>query len=690
MRSCFAGWFFRCFICRRIRKPCCEILLLKCHSVGHFKVQGEITMTKEMERAKIILGFLRRHRRVLCVLMDVFLLALAFAVVCFFHGYRSPEHWLNALIVWILCTVLISGCLRLLHTNRNLWRYAGAKEYLAFIYSYGLGYLIFFLLNRLLFKLDVSGLLVLTATMAGLILSLYARTVYRALLIQYQEKYARKNKTRYLAIIGAGNAGIALCEEIMRDAQSSYTVWGFFDDDKSKTGMNIHGVPVRGTIDHIPDIIPNSSVYEMVLCIPTLPLERRTEIVELCNRLHCHLKIMPDTSAMMERSTERMEKFMRPVQIEDLLGRTSVCFSENELDPFLRGKTVLVTGGGGSIGSELSRQIVHVGAARLVIFDINENDSYMLYRELKPVLPGTCRILIEIGSMTDKTRVEDVFRKYKPDVVFHAASHKHVPLMEYCPYEAVFNNIYGTYLVLQATAEAKCGKFVLISSDKAVNPTNIMGATKRYCENMLRAFSTAPKNETVFVSVRFGNVLGSHGSVVPLFQMQIGQGGPVTITDCRMTRYFMTIPEAAGLVLRAGAMARSAETYILDMGAPVRIVDLAENLIRLSGFTPYKDIEIVESGLRPGEKLFEELLVNDDRHSATSNAKIFVEKNETSLDMDELREQLKELDEAVKSADSWKVVRLMRQFVPRFMSPEEVNGALGAKDIKLDELLWAQ
>jgi FlaA1/EpsC-like NDP-sugar epimerase len=628
-----------------------------------------------MER---ILIALRRYRRIVLPLVDSCILAFSFVAAAISWDASSGQDWYVILLSWFLCTAIIIVLTSLLGINRNMLRHAGAKEYLTIINIYAVGFLSFFLLNKLLFQWAVPESLVLLAESGALLISLYVRVLYRSLLFR-KPRQPHSREARYLAIIGAGNAGVALQEEITRNPQSPYTVWGFFDDDPAKIGLFINGFKVHGPISILPEIIKTTSVYDVVLAIPSLEIARRREIVGMFGSLQCRLKIMPDTMALIGSDGNNMERSIREVKVEDLLGRTSIQFDRGELDAFVRGKTILVTGGGGSIGSEIVRQLVQAGVPRLIIFDINENDSYVLFRELKPYLCEDCQVHVEIGSMTDAGRVHHLFRQYRPDAVFHAAAHKHVPLMESCPYEAVSNNIFGTYNLLKAVTESVCPNFVLISTDKAVNPTNIMGATKRYCEDMMRAFASREANRTDFVAVRFGNVLGSRGSVIPLFQMQIAQGGPVTITDKRMTRYFMTIPEAAGLVIKAGAMAKCSETYILDMGNPIKILDLAENLIQLSGFAPYRDISIVETGLRPGEKLYEELLVNDDMHIATSDSKIFIERNEVHLTMSMSEKQLAELSEAVSATDNEKVLSLMRHFVSNFRTPEEVNASMTAQ-----------
>lgn len=626
---------------------------------------------------------IKPYRRVFLAVMDAAFSLFAFFLVALVEQKNAARgirvYGSSALII----TGLEAVFLMLFGTNRNLWRYAGAKEYVVLIHCYAVAFASYIFVDKLIVHWNLTEMLTLLATCLALLASLYIRAAYRW--ASNRSRQSRKDPAvrRAVAIIGAGNAGVSLEREIIRNYRSPYSVWGFFDDDDAKIGMRIDGVPVVAGIDAMPDRLQGSPVQEIIVAIPSLDVTRRQEIMAMCQKLPYKVRILPDTVLISSTTDAQapLEKSIRDVKIEDLLGRASVHFEKNELDPFVRGKTIVITGGGGSIGSEIARQIVSAGVGRLVIFDINENDSYMLFRELKPMVSPTCQVLVEIGSMCDRHRVEDLFAKYHPEVVFHAAAHKHVPLMENCPYEAVANNVFGTYNVMMAAKDFGCQKFVLISTDKAVNPTNIMGATKRFCEDMMLAISGAPGNKTAYSAVRFGNVLGSHGSVIPLFREQIARGGPVTVTDKRMTRYFMTIPEAAGLVIKSGAMAKNAEIYILKMGEPVKILSLAENLIRLSGFKPYEEIDIVESGLRPGEKLFEELLVRDDQHIATTHSKIFVEQNNSGVDMGLLEQRLDMLREAVDSADSGLVLRLMRRFVPNFKTPEEINGDGSARDL---------
>ena len=467
-----------------------------------------------------------------------------------------------------------------------------------------------------------------------------------------------------ILLIGAGEAGRVLLRESICNADAG-RICCVVDDDREKWGKYLGGVPIVGGRDAIPDAVKRRGISQIVFAIPSLPASEKRKILAICQETGCRLRILPEIYRMMEDSITMAA--VKDVQMEDLLGRDPVRLDTEMLDGFLRGKTVLVTGGGGSIGSELCRQIAPYEPGKLIILDIYENNAYDIQQELHRRYGAALDLRVEIASVRDKAKIERLFDRYRPDIVFHAAAHKHVPLMEDCAEEAVKNNIFGTYHVVRAAEKYGVKKFVMISTDKAVNPTNVMGASKRFCEMILQS---RPAGETEFCSVRFGNVLGSNGSVVPLFQKQIEEGGPVTVTDKRITRYFMTISEASQLVLEAGAMARRSQIFVLDMGEPVRILDLAENLIRLSGLEPYKDIEIREIGLRPGEKLYEELLMRSETLSATPNAKIFVEQQQT-ISAEEIAQALAELDRAVTAGADLRA--LLRRLVPTYRSPEEVN-----------------
>lgn len=427
------------------------------------------------------------------------------------------------------------------------------------------------------------------------------------------------SETIRVMLVGAGDAGAAMIKELKMHPENSKKVVVAIDDDLEKVGKRIAGVKIAGTQQDIKRVARRYAIDEIIIAIPSASKKQITEIVTECNKTRCKLKILP---ALMDLIDEKVSvNTLRDVDIEDLLGREAVSVNLKEISGYLAGRIVMVTGGGGSIGSELCRQIVRFKPRRLIALDIYENSVFELYNEIHGKYPHL-EFDVVITSVRDHDRLQEVFEKYKPHVVFHAAAHKHVPLMEGNPKEAVVNNILGTKNLIDLSDRYAVDKFVLISTDKAVNPANVMGATKRVAEMMLQNKSAGSR--TSYSAVRFGNVLGSNGSVIPIFRRQIAQGGPVTVTHPDICRYFMTIPEAVQLVIQAGAMAQGGEIFILDMGDPVRIMDLAENIIRLSGFEPYEDIDIKITGLRPGEKLYEELLLAEEGIKTTSHNKIYV------------------------------------------------------------------
>lgn len=460
-------------------------------------------------------------------------------------------------------------------------------------------------------------------------------------------------------IIGAGEAGAIALQEFQNGQFSRNHVVCIIDDDLSRQGQYLRGVKVVGGREKIIAAAKEYQVDEILFCIPRSSNREKRDILTLCQQTNCKLRTLPALSQIA--SGEVLLQSIRNVEIEDLLGREPVHVDIDRICSFLSGKTVLVTGGGGSIGSELCRQIARHGAKQLIIFDIYENNAYAIQQELKQDCPQLSLVTL-IGSVRDEERVRAVFDAYHPEIVFHAAAHKHVPLMEDSPTEAIKNNIFGTYNVAKTAGEHKVETFVLISTDKAVNPTNVMGASKRVCEMVVQAMEKL--YDTKYALVRFGNVLGSNGSVIPLFREQIAKGGPVTITDKRVIRYFMTIPEAVSLVLLAGSDAKGGEIYILDMGDPIKIDDLARNMIRLSGLEPEVDIPIVYTGLRPGEKLYEELLMNEEGLQSTENKMLFVGRP-MSIQPDALEKQLKVLREACQHNDP-KIKELLEKVVPTY------------------------
>jgi len=470
-----------------------------------------------------------------------------------------------------------------------------------------------------------------------------------------------------IMLIGAGEAGRVILHEILSTHKVTGKVCCIIDDNSTKWGKQMNGVPISGGRDRIEELVQKEKITQIIFAIPSASAAAKREILERCQKTGCKVRTLPGIYQLVNGDVSLAD--VKDVQVEDLLGREPVQLDTRVIKDFLQDRVVLVTGGGGSIGSELCRQIAGYRPRQLIVLDIYENNAYDIQQELKRKFPNL-DLQIEIASIRDKEKTYTLFDAYRPDVVFHAAAHKHVPLMENCPEEAVKNNVFGTYHVVRAAEKYGVRKFVMISTDKAVNPTNFMGATKRFCEMILQSRT---QSSTEFCAVRFGNVLGSNGSVVPLFKRQIENGGPVTLTDKRIVRYFMTIPEAAQLVLEAGAMAHRGQIFVLDMGEPVKILTLAENLIRLSGLEPYKDIEIREIGLRPGEKLYEELLIGEEGLSKTANEKIFVEQQET-IHQETIMDGLEQLDRAVMDDVSKEsLVALMKRLVPTYRDPNEVN-----------------
>ena len=612
---------------------------------------------------------LSRYRKQLVFLMDLFLANIVYFVMIYWVPIRNGTtiqqviDWMPNFGLMLLC---LCGFLWASKSYDSLWRYAETDEYISMILMGALAYVVYFILQKLLPIPKIPSVLSLCIYSMSLLLMMTARFIYR----KYRMKANSRSQERKVrcAIIGAGNAGVSLLNEMKNNSCNHYQPVCFFDDDPEKIGKFIHGIEVKGKIDMMPLLLRNTMVTEIIFAIPSADPIRRKEILEMCSTLHCHVKVLPDTFAAVQSGN--LSQNVRNVKIDDLLGRERIVFNNQEVFDFLRGKVVMVTGGGGSIGSELCRQIAKRAPKELVVVDIYENKAYDLQQELKMEYGGKLNLKIEIASVRDREKVRELVEFYRPQIIFHAAAHKHVPLMEECPEEAVKNNVFGTYNVVHAADEFGVDKFVLISTDKAVNPTNVMGATKRFCEMILQSMKGVSRTE--YAAVRFGNVLGSNGSVIPLFRRQIEAGGPVTVTDKRIIRYFMTIPEAAQLVLEAGAMAGSSEVFVLDMGQPVKILDLAENLIKLSGYVPYVDIDIVETGLRPGEKLYEELLMKSDGLIKTTSSKIFIERQQ-EISQQEMDQKLEILRQALQRGDRESIRRAMKRVVPTFRDPEEVN-----------------
>lgn len=467
------------------------------------------------------------------------------------------------------------------------------------------------------------------------------------------------SKRKRVMIVGGGQAGAMLIRELKNSDKSTAEPVCVIDDDRAKIGRYISGVPVKGSSKDIPAVAERLSVDEIYVAIPSASAGEKKRILELCQKTGVKIKILPGIYQLA--SGEVNVTRLRKVEIEDLLGREPVSVNLDEIMGYVQGKVALVTGGGGSIGSELCRQLADHGVKQLIIFDMYENNAYEIQQELRRRHPEL-NLVVLIGSVRNTRRLESVFRKYRPDIVYHAAAHKHVPLMEDSPNESIKNNVIGTYKTARAAIQYGTERFILISTDKAVNPTNIMGASKRLCEMVIQMCNQ--KGKTKFVAVRFGNVLGSNGSVIPLFKQQIEEGGPVTVTHKDIIRYFMTIPEAVSLVLQAGAYGKGGEIFVLNMGEPVRILDMAENLIRLSGYEPYRDIQIQFTGLRPGEKLYEELLMDEEGLQTTSNKRIFIG-HPIEMDYEKFERSLARLDEAAWM-ETDDIRRMVHELVPEY------------------------
>lgn len=504
-------------------------------------------------------------------------------------------------------------------------------------------------------------------------------------------RFLEKSIPPRVMIIGAGKAGIL----ILKEMKASEKVHGYpvcmIDDDKDKQGRVIDGVSIMGSRKDIARLVREKGIDEIYVAIPTAPPEDIKDILKICQETGCQVKILPGVYQLM--NGEVTISRLRKVEIEDLLGREQVNVNLDEIMGYVKGKVVLVTGGGGSIGSELCRQLAGHKVKQLIIFDIYENNAYEIQQELKRKYPDLDMVVL-IGSVRNMNRLDYLFRTYRPDIVYHAAAHKHVPLMEDSPNEAIKNNVLGTYKAARAAIKYKAQRFILISTDKAVNPTNIMGASKRLCEMVVQMSNQ--KSSTEFVAVRFGNVLGSNGSVIPLFKQQIESGGPVTVTHKDIIRYFMTIPEAVSLVIQAGAYAKGGEIFVLNMGNPVRILDMAENLIRLSGYEPYKDIDICFTGLRPGEKLYEELLMDEEGLQKTVNDRIFIGKP-IDMDYDRFERALQRLGEAALS-ETANMRELVHDLVPEYHYRNKNTEAVdmeaavslepAVKGLMNDKLIW--
>ena len=616
---------------------------------------------------------IKRFHTGIVVFLDILILIftdwLALAVRFDFVFSSIPVRYIDLMRrimpIQIAVTLLVFALMRM---YKFIWHAVTAKDVAQMILSTVAAFVANLAVELALFpRLPLSTYFAMLVLQTGLFTAM--RCVFRFTKLLFgRRKTAPKDR---IMIIGAGSAGDILLRELLTQMTEEGKPCCLIDDNPNKQGKYLNGVPIVGGRDKIRSAADKYRITKIIFAIPTASMKDRGEILTLCAQTGRRVMTMPSIGETLGVADPSFQH-LKSVRIEDLLGREPVQLDTSTVNAFIRDKTVLVTGGGGSIGSELCRQIAANRPRRLIILDIYENNAYDIQQELLRIYGRTLDLCVEIASVRDKDKIYRIVEHYLPDIIFHAAAHKHVPLMEHNPEEAVKNNIFGTYHVVRAAEKYGVHKFVMISTDKAVNPTNVMGASKRFCEMILQSRRSSL---TEFCSVRFGNVLGSNGSVVPLFEKQIAAGGPITITDKRITRFFMTIPEAVQLVLEAGAMAGQNQIFVLDMGQPVKILSLAENMIRLHGLTPYKDIDIVEIGLRPGEKLYEELLMQSETLTKKGD-KIFVEEQE-DIDPEAITAALEELDEAVTGQwDEEKLTALLRRVVTTFRTPEEVNRAV--------------
>lgn len=616
---------------------------------------------------------LKKNKNILLILIDIMVIICCYVVAMLFLNTKinNLQNFMIDMVIVVIVYQIFLNCIRM---YQNMIRYEVGKDYVKYIISASLSVVILTLIDKG-FNLEYINLRVnvLSGILTAGTFVMY-RLLGRSIAARKMSKYEKinknqDNKANNLLIIGAGMGAREIIIAIKNNMRDKYNIVGIIDDDISKINHYILGVKVLGTRYDIPKIAKEKNVDLIFFAINKIDAISRRKILEICQETGVKTRVLPTTEEVITKHGAMNS--LRDVQIEDLLGREPVHLDNKNINSLIKNKTVLVTGGGGSIGSELCRQIVKYDPKRLVILDIYENNLYDIEMELRAEYPKLNLEAI-VASVRDKARLNNVFETYKPEIVFHAAAHKHVPLMEKSPLEAIKNNVFGTYNVVNCADEYGVEKFVLISTDKAVNPTNIMGASKRVCEMIVQAKNKVSNTE--YAAVRFGNVLGSNGSVIPLFKKQIERGGPVTVTHKDITRFFMTIPEAVQLILQAVTYAKGGEIFVLDMGEPVKIYDLAVSLIKLLGYEPNVDIPIEITGLRPGEKLYEEILMSEEGLTSTKHNKIFITEP-MSITMEELEEKLEKLKELLKleKDENSEVKRYIKEIVPTFKEPEEVN-----------------
>ena len=612
------------------------------------------------------------YRRTCLIIYDIISIWIASYMAILwrydFHLDSIPDHFMRPIELFLPINIPVTLVIfYIMHLYSSLWAFAGETE----LQNIVVACVISTLLNGIgmqFFKITTQAVprSYYVAYLASLVVCIFASRFSYRFFRGLKHKQQNKKNLISVMVIGAGEAANLIIKEIVNSNFSTMVIKCIIDDDRGKWGRYIQGIKVVGGRDKIVECADIYEVDEIIVAMPSAPRADIREILEICKDTNCKLRSLPGMYQLVNGEVSVSK--LRDVEVEDLLGRDPISVDMDSILGYVQGKVVLVTGGGGSIGSELCRQIAAHKAKQLVIVDIYENSVYDIQQELKEKYPELDLVVL-IASVRNTNRMNYIFSTYRPNIVYHAAAHKHVPLMEDSPTEAVKNNVFGTFKTAQAAAMSGVQRFVMISTDKAVNPTNIMGASKRICEMIIQTFDKHYNTE--FVAVRFGNVLGSNGSVIPLFKKQIAAGGPVTVTHPDIIRYFMTIPEAVSLVLQAGAYARGGEIFVLDMGEPVKILKLAENLIKLSGFRVGEDIKIEFTGLRPGEKLYEELLMEEEGMKDTANRMIHIGKP-IELDEHEFFMQLKELKDECQ-IESSNIRPLLKKIVPTYHNPEEEN-----------------
>lgn len=594
--------------------------------------------------------FIKKYRNIYLRIMDIIIIAISYYVAQVIIGNQlvlQPEIGKKLITTIIMAIIIYGGILEIFKTYKNITRYENGNDYLIYVLACLISctIMIFFNVIPVVPILDertnlIASLIIVTSIIGY-------RVFIRLILNEGTTSKREKEDTRKnVLVIGAGEATKILLTTIKNSMKDTYKVVGLIDDNENKLNYAISGNKILGTRYDIPRICKENNVEVIFFTISNISPDDRRKILEICQETGCKVRILPGTKELIKNKP--LIQSFRDVQIEDLLGRDPVKLDNKNIGKLIENKVVLVTGGGGSIGSELCRQIIKFKPSKLVIVDIYENNLYDIEQELKFNYPNM-EINAIVASVREKHRLNEIFEQYHPYLVFHAAAHKHVPLMEISPLEAIKNNVFGTYNTVKCADEYGVKRFILISTDKAVNPTNIMGATKRLCELIIQAKNKVSKTE--YAAVRFGNVLGSNGSVVPLFKKQIAKGGPVTVTHKEITRFFMTIPEAVSLVLQAMSGAKGGEIFVLDMGEPVKIYDMAVKLIKLSGLEPNVDIQIKVTGLRPGEKLYEELLMAEEGLTQTKHDKIHVAKP-SDIDMEKLEAKLAKLQHLLDTTNN--------------------------------------